>query len=394
MDKIFRSRHKSQDRDREGERHRSRIDGHEKDHSKDRDRRQGSSEQDEAQDLKRPVTVVATNTQTPHKGPDNVVVEFSSSAFSCTSPYTDSKSRKREYEADSNSGTWPKSRSGLVISSTVPSTVTLTPAKERPSIKDPCVFQPPQQPRKNSAESGDRFSVDHSGVCHSQQNSDSSTTKYPVSVATVQPLTASPKSPPHFSVGVMQPPSLGTARPVFPKQWTGHGVGGHHQNSQHPKVSNVNPATSYSHPHPRHHLPHVPTSSHAHPVPLRSAPKPSHPDAYSTLHPQRVTPKTRAKYPRPTSAPHRGHHGDRQWPPAPSWPQGVGPPPHIQPVSPNSLASDAASRTPRPTSLEVPYPIRFGDVPGEETRVASPVGASLGSGLPSQSSKTPHTTTR
>ena len=392
VEKIFRSRHKTdgQDRERDIDRQHSRDDVHEKGRSKDKDRGcSGCDQGPSVADSNRPAAVMVSSiTQTPLKGADDVIVEFPPSAFSRTSPDAGCKSRKREYEADSNSGTWPKSRSGLVISSTVPSTVTLVPAKERPSIKDPFFFQPPQPQCKNSPESGGGYSVERNGLCHSQQNSGSGGVKYPASVPSVQPFVPSSKAPPHFSVGVMQAPPLAVGCPVFPKQWPGQGPPNHHQNSQYPRGSHGAPIHSYPHPQPRHQAPHLQMGPHSH-LPSGPGPKPTHSEAYpGTLHPQRVTPKTGGNSHRPTS----GHHrGDKQWPPAPSWPHHVGPLTYSHAYSPSCLPPEPGIPTSRPTSLEVPYPVRLLELPVEEGRVASPVGSSVGSGL---SSRSPHSSSQ
>lgn len=382
VEKIFGYRQKldSHDRNLDTDRQHSRDDVCEKGRNKDKDRGQGGHEQGPgAVDSNRPAAAMVSNiTQTPLKGADDVIVEYPSSAFSRPSPDALCKSRKREYEADSNSGTWPKSRSGLVISSTVPSTVTVVPAKERPSIKDPGLFQPSQQ-RESSTGSGGGYSADRNGVCHSQQNSDSGGVKYPVGVVGSQPSIPSPKGPPHFSVRVTQAP-VAVGRPMFPKQRPGQGPPIPHQNSQYPSGSHGTP-TSYPHLHPRHQPPHLQPGLHSH---LHPRPKPSQSEAYpATLHPQRVTSKGNSH--RPTSAPHRSHHVDKQWPPAPSWPHHLGPASYSHPYSPISLPPESGVPTSRPTSLEVPYPVRLSEVPGEEGRMASPIGSSVGSGLSGRS---------
>lgn len=386
VETIFRSRHKTdgQDRERDIDRQHSRDDVHEKGRSKDKDRgHSGCDQGPNIADSNRPAAVMVSSiTQTPLKGADDVIVEFPTSAFSHTSPDTGCKSRKREYEADSNSGTWPKSRSALVISSTVPSTVTLVLPKDRPSIKDPFIFQPPQC--KNSPESGGGYSVEQNGVCHSQQNSGSGGVKYPASIASAQPFVPFSKAPPHFSVGVMQAPSRAVGCPVFPKQRPGQGPPNHHQNFQYPRGSHGAPIHSY--PQPRHQAPHPQTGPHSH---LPSGPKPSHSDAYTaTLQPHRVTPNPVGNSHRPTS----GHHrGDKQWAPAPSWPHSVGPPTYSHTYSASCLPPEPGVPTSRPTSLEVPYPVRLLELPGEEGRVASPVGSSVGSGL---SGRSPHSSSQ
>ncbi|KAK7500983.1 hypothetical protein BaRGS_00007863 [Batillaria attramentaria] len=268
----------------------------EKVRDKDRERSRVDREQLSDGGNRNGAVMVSAVTQTPPKGVEDVIVEFPISAFSRTSPDAWGKSRKREYEADSNSGTWPKSRSGSTVVSAVPSTVAMMPAKERPSIKDPFIFEPPQ-PRNSS---GGLFAVDHNSVRHSQQSSDPSM-KYPVTVAAPQALL--PKPTPHFSVGS------------------------------------------------------------------------------ATLHAPRVTPKPGVKSQRPTSAPHRVHPG----PPGPPWLNSHQLPPHPHQYTAASLSPDAIA-APRPTSLEVPYAIRFGDVPGEDDRVASPAGSLMGSGLSGRSS--------
>jgi hypothetical protein len=384
VDKIFRSRHKSQDRDRNRDRDR---DGDR--HSRDdmRDKRDGRKDKDGgSSDLDHPAglgdskhaVMVSSNTQTPLKA-DDVIAAFPSSAFSHPSPDPGSKSRKREYEADSNSGTWPKSRSGLIISSTVPSTVMLVPNKERPSIKDPGFFQPPDLSyNKESGVGGvGGFAGDRGIVSHSQQSSDANSLQYPGGAIATQPLSPIAKSSPmHFSVGVMPtttPPPSSSRPPAFSKQWppsTGH------YNNQYPPP-----------PHPHHHHAH-PHSRHQHrkggppPLPPHTntihIPKPTHyADAYSgPIQPGRVT----------SGPSHRPppHHADKQWP----WGQ---PPTHLGHPQPPPYSSD--SRSPeavipagaRPTSLEVPQNFRVGDVPGSEVRVASPIGSSVGSGLSARS---------
>lgn len=403
VEKIFRSRHKSQERDRESERPHGGEDvrdkGRGKDKDRDRERDRGRGDRSQHDEGNRNGTVMVSSiTQTPPKGAEDVIVEFPASAFIQTSPDVWGKSRKREYEADSNSGTWPKSRSGSTLVSAAPSTVAMMHSKERPSIKDPFFYEPPL-PRNSSG----GFPVDHNGVRHSPQCSDASV-KYPGTVAALHPVPSKP--PPHFSVGVMQPspavpPTIPSGRPAFHK----HGLtplGMHvppvsHHGSQYPPRSSqgsANPVHSYPHHNnARHQSPHLQPSPHinaqSHPLHLHTAgPKPTHPDARiesATLHPTRVTPKSGVKSQRPTSAPHRVHPG----PPGPPWLNS--PPhhlslPHSHPYPMGSLPSDAIS-APRPTSLEVPYPARFGDIPGDEPRVASPVGSSVGSGLSGRSSQ-------
>ncbi|XP_076459748.1 disks large homolog 5-like [Babylonia areolata] len=371
VETLFRSRNKSQDRERNSDKQYSKDDMVEHRSSKDKARRR-----DVAEEMKRPVSVMVPSVA---HGVDDVLVEFPSPIFSRASPNTDNKSRKREYEADSNNGTWPKSRSGVLISGNVPSTVTLASAKERPSIQDPLIFQPPSQQRKNSVEGGGGFALEHGGVRHSPQNSTTSSVKYPASTGVVQPFLPSPKSPPHFSVGVMQ----SAVRPAFPRQWPGHTPPSHHHHSHTPRAA---PIHSYPHPHPcQQPPPHAKPGLSSHPLPLHSGPKPLHADLYpATLHPQRVTPKVGGRSHRPASAPHRGHNADRQWPPPPpphpSWPQPAASPSLSRHYPPKAHFPDAAITTHRPTSLEVPTSSQFRF--GEEGRVASPVELSVGSGMP------------
>ncbi|KAK7112713.1 hypothetical protein V1264_012124 [Littorina saxatilis] len=373
VEKLFRARHKSQDRDRGVDRQSSRDEVHEKGRSKDRGR--GERNHGEVMEDSNQPSKVSIVTQTPVKGVDDVIAEFSSSAFSRTSP--DCKSRKREYEVDSNSGTWPKSRSGPVVSSSNVSTVAFMPHKARPSVlRDPFFFQaplPPQQHEHSGDGGGGLGFVERDSVCHSQQNSDcSSSGKFPGGVGTASQSSVSSPKPSHFTVGLMQaPPNSG--RPAFSKPWPPPAS----HNPQYP-----NPLR----PHPRHTPPRIQTGPH--PIHAGTGPKPIQPDAYPR---SQYSQTPGGKSHRPSSAPRRGHNGENQWPPPPHqpWPHQLGPHTHPHPhshhypYSPKPLSpTEAIVRTSRPTSLEVPIPLRFGDVPGEEARVSSPVGASLGSGLP------------
>ena len=341
--------------------------GHKKD--KDRERKScGLVSNSEDSELPGIAGGVSSVTQTPLRETDDVIVEFPPSAFVPTSPNAGCKTRKQDLEAESSSGTWPKSRTGLVISSNVPSTVTCTPAKERPSIKDPCFFQPPAQQGTES--------TDRSGGTQMIPND---LMKGPVSVS--QPFIPSSKEPPHFSVRVSQGPSLAVVHPTFPKQWPGHGPASQQSRAfQSPRLQ------TYPNPQPLHPPPRFQTGPPALTAPPPFVPRSSssvstHP---ATFHPQLVTPRATVRSVRPAFPLSRDQLADK-WHLAPSWPYHLGPPPHPQSLSPKSLSPEGGTRTARPVSLEVPYPVRFRDMPREEMRVGSPVGMPVGTGLSGRS---------
>ena len=290
--------------------------------------------------------MVNSNTQTSSNKNGDVIAEFSPTNFTKTTPDMNGKSRKREFEVDSNSGTWPKSRSGIMITAggtVVPSTVTV-PQRERPSIKDPNFFQPPVSHKG----SGDR-----GGVYHSKQGSDSSGVHYPANVSSPmspQTLTPSPKS--SFTVRVST--STSSNRDPIPRHLLSH----------------TPPHIQYSHYPPPHHPPH-----------------PRQPPAYhKTGH--------SSKYMDPRGpVPLHHHHGagskgdgyrHRHRPP-PERPQPISPvSPPTHPYSPTSLSPDS-SFPGRPPSLDVSRSFQAVGRVAEDLRVGSPVGSSVGSGLSSRS---------
>lgn len=405
VEKIFRSRHKSQDREQVCERDHQhgedKIPEKEKDKDHHRDRERGHNKREmEEKGREVGVRLVSSVTQTAHLGPDDDG-ENPALALSKTSPEPWGRSRKREYEENSNSGTWPKSRSGPSINCAVPSTVSVTPAKERPSIKDPFLFEPPKSRDGRGCSGG--YSLSHNGMHHVQQNFES-TLKCPVTVTAPQPL-SSPKSAPHFCVGMIQTPptassgsgvrSTSGVRSSFPPKSV-HSPTAHHVSSCYPKNSQPNPHPihpySHSHPHHRHPPPHVHPVSHSltqpQSLPSHSGPKYVFPDPRVEPATQHMTAKPAVKPQRPTPTQQRVYHTEKQWLPSSHWF-----PPHYHVGSPQSYpvhpVSPECAVAARPASLEVPYPIRHGDLPLEslEAKLPSPAGSSVGLGLSGRSSQ-------
>lgn len=250
-----------------------------------------------------------------------------------------------------------------MTSGVVPSTVSILPVKERPSIKDPFLFEPPHQHNGNG----------HNSVRHMQQNSDSSV-KYPVTVAAPQPVI--PSKTTHFSVGIMQTPNtmvspLVVGRPSFPRPplnaqivycASGDNYNSHYQKTTQTPLRTVHYTTPHS-----HHQPRTCTNSSG----QSSFPKPEYIDPRLESSPVQPVHKTGFKSHHPSPAPRYGQNIEKPWPV--TW---IPSAPH-HPHSPHDVP------TARPISLEVPYTLHYGDVSGDsaDARVASPVGSSIGSSV-------------
>ncbi|KAL8565502.1 hypothetical protein ACOMHN_049478 [Nucella lapillus] len=367
VDKIFRSRNKSTERAFSTDRQYSRDDMH--------DEHCGEKDMDMCGDgpgkTARPgsaMASVSTQTPPPLLAKDSQMVNHSSRPFdpgrppdARFSPY------KRDLEADSNNGTWPKSRSAVVITSTVPSTVTLAPSKERPSImNDPSFFEPPP-PQQYGAETRDQYVVgDH--LCHSDQENLKSSGG---GVAAPQPLIPSSKSHPSFSVRMTQGPSLAVVRPTIPRPWPRPGPPNYQQSSQHSRY----PQDARSIP---CHSPHVwrPPPPHPHPnpqyypYPRQAVPKSGNARAFpGSPPPQQIIPRV---------APSHSPYGEKSPPPSAV----SGRPSHPPPYSPSSLSPEDGVHTGRPPSSEMHYSAEFSDTSGEDSRPVSSVGSPISAGMP------------
>ncbi|RUS73670.1 hypothetical protein EGW08_018576, partial [Elysia chlorotica] len=275
--------------------------------------------------------------------PNNPAALYSHAAEGANNDRYSKSSRKREIELDSNSGTWPKTRSQQAPSTCGPPTVIALPGhkavKTRPSIRE--VFYGPA-----SSEAASQGVTVH----HSAQNSDSSikypnTCGYPSAAAaasafspatspssaagpvnsslvsssvqnTSLSLSQTSKAPSHFTVGIMHGPGH---TPPYPLGQPAHSVASY----QHHTV--VGPGR------PRHSpgaqlygtIPgpkaaggtlrgslvssHLPPHSHAMPQPQHPPHSHGMADSSSALHPYKMAPRVlpMKSRQRPTSTPHK-----------------------------------------------------------------------------------------
>ena len=181
----------------------------------------------------------ASRTALANEKTENVIAEFDAvlKRDDHSKEGRSSKGRKRELEQESNSGTWPKSRNQQLMTFSGPATVIMRPSqhriKERPSIRSSPFFDPPTELFLHH---------DHDKspqVKHISQNSDSSV-KYNSTCSSPQNLVfvaGAKKSPLNIPVGVIK----GTRQPR-------HSVSQFHAQTSHGDQYQMHSPTSYAQP--------------------------------------------------------------------------------------------------------------------------------------------------
>ncbi|XP_076455476.1 disks large homolog 5-like isoform X2 [Babylonia areolata] len=358
VDKIFRSRNKSAERAFSAERHCSGDDvwcDESPGHGVDKMVRPMSA-----------MATVATQTPPPIVAPEAQTVKHPSRPFDPGRADTRFAPYKRDHEADSNNGTWPKSRTSVVITSTVPSTVTLAPSKERPSImNDPSFFQPPPQQYTTGADTRDQHAADRLDPCHSEAGG----VKSPSRVVSPQPMIPSCRAPPSFSVRMTQGPSLAVVRPTIPRPWPRPGPPNYQQSSQHSRHPQDAPSLPCHSPHVWRPPPPHPHAQYYPPHPRQPVPRNSNCRSYpGSPPPQQIIPK---------AGPNHNPYSEKSPPGLPM----SGRPSHPPPYSPTSLSHEDGVRG-RAVPSEGRYSVEFSDLSGEESRPASSMGSPVGVGMP------------
>ncbi|CAL1527985.1 unnamed protein product [Lymnaea stagnalis] len=214
VENFFKSRHKSQEREKEQEDKKDKVD--------DGLHEQGKSLHKLVEDCSTQVNLQSTENVIAEFPNNTVYTQLNNHSNANSENRPSRSSRKGELDFDSNSGTWPKTRGQQISNTSGPPTVIFAPGhkpfKERPSIKDVFTINPDNCPSSHHnsqtldsnkyfatpvAQSSSAFSPTTPTTSQSVHNLPPTLTT-PVSFAPFS-IPVSSKSQSHFSVGIMHP---------------------------------------------------------------------------------------------------------------------------------------------------------------------------------------------